>query len=478
MSETISEYRIENNKDYEIKYRKPKEMKDSGIEWLGKIPKDWEITKIKYSYNFSVGATPSSDDSSYYDFSGYRWVTIGDMKNKYIENTKTYISKKAIKETNIKINKKGSLLYSFKLSVGQVAFINNDMYTNEGIATFNSNNKNSLQFLFYIAPIFVIKNAKENIYGAKILNQKLINNANILFPIKYIEQQKIANFLDVKTAEFDNIIRKKEELIQKLEEAKKSLISEVVTGKVKIVDGELIPRKLEEMKDSGVEWLGKIPKDWELPKIKYYSKKITQGPNPKYSDEILSESNFKVLKTKDLYDKEIFYKDADNISYSIYKTCVNAKLEKNDFLIGIVGKGSIGKVNVFNSLDNKRYIFTRALGLIRLIKDKICSKYLYYFFRGNYGKEIINKGIIGSTGQEVLKTTYISNIKIPLPRINIQKTMIIFLDKKVKEIDTIIQKNKTYIEKLKEAKQSLISEAVTGKIDLRDWEIVEAGEEM
>ena len=88
------------------------------------------------------------------------------------------------------------------------------------------------------------------------------------------KQEKIANFLDEKTSQFDLIISKKEKLIERLEEAKKSLISEVVTGKVKVVktdDGyELIKRSSEEMKDSGVEWLGEIPKDWEVKKLNIY----------------------------------------------------------------------------------------------------------------------------------------------------------------------------------------------------------------
>jgi type I restriction enzyme S subunit len=127
------------------------------------------------------------------------------------------------------------------------------------------------------------------------------------------EQRKIANFLDIKTAQFDSIIAKKEQLITKLEEAKKSLISEVVTGKVKIVDGQLVPRPPEEMKDSGVEWLGMIPNEWSLPKLKYHSVRITQGPNPNYEKNIPTSERFKVLKTKDLYDKEILYSQADNI---------------------------------------------------------------------------------------------------------------------------------------------------------------------
>ncbi|MDL0413867.1 restriction endonuclease subunit S, partial [Clostridioides difficile] len=101
--------------------------------------------------------------------------------------------------------------------------------------------------------------------------------SSVKIPIAFnLDQEKIANFLDEKTSQFDSIISKKEKLIERLEEAKKSLISEVVTGKVKVVktdDGyELIKRSSEEMKDSGVEWLGEIPKEWDIKRLRFLGK--------------------------------------------------------------------------------------------------------------------------------------------------------------------------------------------------------------
>ena len=106
-----------------------------------------------------------------------------------------------------------SLLYSFKLSVGQVAFTTKELYTNEAIASFYPNEKYNLNFWYYALKTYLIENANENIYGAKLLNQDLINNANVFVPNK-LEQEKIANFLDKKTSQFDLIISKKEELIK------------------------------------------------------------------------------------------------------------------------------------------------------------------------------------------------------------------------------------------------------------------------
>ena len=131
------------------------------------------------------------------------------------------------------------------------------------------------KLLYYILVSNVIQEQiNSGINGGVVstLTQQDINNYYIPYQ-NNIEQEKIANFLDKKTLQFDSIISKKEALIEKLEEAKKSLISEVVTGKVKVVktdDGyELVKRSSEEMKDSGVEWLGEIPKNWEVKKLKY-----------------------------------------------------------------------------------------------------------------------------------------------------------------------------------------------------------------
>lgn len=211
-------------------------MKDSGVEWIGEIPKHWKMTKIKREFNFLVGGTPDSGNEDYYSSNegGFKWATISDINKKYINDTVNYISKEGVKNASIKLIPKNSLLFSFKLSVGKVAFNLSDMYTNEAIATFLSNsNFNNLEYAFYSFPIFIPENANENIYGSKILNQELIKNALIcLPPLK--EQEEIASYLNEKTAKIDRLISKTEKQIEILKKAKQSLITEVVTGKIDV----------------------------------------------------------------------------------------------------------------------------------------------------------------------------------------------------------------------------------------------------
>ena len=208
-------------------------MKDSGIEWIGKIPQDWQIAKVKHVYSFQTGWTPSTSNAAYFD-GDLPWANISDIgKTKTIYDTAKHITEEAVANSSMGISPKGSLMYSFKLSVGDVSFCGTDMYTNEAIATFLPSDKYDLRYLYYAAPLFIIKNANENIYGAKLLNQELIRNALILNP-PYNEQVSVANYLDAKCAEIDALISANEATIKKLKEYRQSIIYEAVTGKIEI----------------------------------------------------------------------------------------------------------------------------------------------------------------------------------------------------------------------------------------------------
>ncbi|MCI5129553.1 MAG: hypothetical protein D3907_13930, partial [Candidatus Electrothrix sp. AUS3] len=176
--------------------------KDSGVEWIGEVPEGWKFKKVKYCFEFQVGFTPATGISEYYSEDGETWVTIADMRQKIICDSQQRISTLAIKKYKAKKISTGSILYSFKLSVGKVAFAGMDCYSNEAIFAVFPSDHVVLSFYYYSLPIYLIKNASENIYGAKILNQDLIKNAFLIVPTKE-EQTAIAAFLDRKTAEID-----------------------------------------------------------------------------------------------------------------------------------------------------------------------------------------------------------------------------------------------------------------------------------
>ena len=202
------------------------------MEWLGDVPEDWITTKVKYKAPFQVGWTPPTKDKDNFDGDN-KWVTIRDLKGKIINKSANCISNLAVNNASMSITPKGSLLYSFKLSVGIVAFAGDDLYTNEAIASFLANKKTNLLYLYYATPLYILQNASNNIYGAKILNQELINNAILCLP-PLQEQKAIANYLDNATNKIDTLISKSTKAITLLQEKRTALISAVVTGKIDV----------------------------------------------------------------------------------------------------------------------------------------------------------------------------------------------------------------------------------------------------
>lgn len=209
-------------------------LKDSGIQWIGQIPEHWEVKRFKDTIRkYTTGGTPSKSNTSYFDGDNV-WVCISDIDDKnIIDNSKIKLTSEAINDANIVKTPKGSLLYSFKLSIGKMAFANCDLYTNEAILSIFQNKKIDLMFFYFMLPKYMNLASKENIYGAKMLNQKLIANALLVLP-PIQEQQQIAHYLDTKTQAMDTIIATIKDQIATLKELRKTLINDVVTGKLKI----------------------------------------------------------------------------------------------------------------------------------------------------------------------------------------------------------------------------------------------------
>ena len=157
---------------------------------------------------------------------------------------------------------------------------------------------------------------------------------------------------------------------------------------------------------------------WPTRKLGRLSKRITQGPNPKK----WSEDGIPCLKTKNLYSDGWVFDDLDRVPIEEYEKLKNFTLQYNDILVAIVGFGSTGKVNIFK--ESGTYIFTRALGLIRLRDGEIIPDFLTIFLNTKCGQTLIDRGVTGSTGQLIITTSYLKDLIIPIPPIEIQKKVI------------------------------------------------------
>ena len=286
------------------RYRNDDEMKDSGVEWIGKIPKEWNVTKLKNLATIVTGNTPSKNDEKNYENGIVQWIKPDNITDDFkITESKDRLSTYGLKQA--RLIPKNSALVCCIGTVGKVGISEVECTTNQQINSVVFDNKNWVNG-FGIYALISSRNEHERNSSkvvVSILNKSQQGNINMPVP-KSEEQQKISKFLNEKTAQFDSIISKKEALIEKLEEAKKSLISEVVTGKVKVVktnDGyELVERKKEEMKESGVEWLGDIPKEWLVKRIKYLLMEC-RGKSEEGLEEPLSMSQkYGLIKTSDM----------------------------------------------------------------------------------------------------------------------------------------------------------------------------------
>lgn len=209
-------------------------MKDSGIEWIGEVPEHWEMCRFKDAFRrWTTGITPDSKNYKYFESDickGYTWVTISDFLEKYISQSNLNLSDESIKLFMPPLSLKGSLMFSFKLSVGKIAFADKDLYTNEAIVSIPPNNGQCLEYYYYMLPNVLHENATENIYGAKMLNQKIIANMLMVVP-PLPEQRAIATYLDDKCSKIETIVSNLDKQISRYGDLKRSLIDEVITGK-------------------------------------------------------------------------------------------------------------------------------------------------------------------------------------------------------------------------------------------------------
>lgn len=453
------------------RYRPDDEMKDSGVEWLEKIPKDWRILKLKrITHSVKNGIWGDDEQHNSDDIPCIRILNFDRNKMQIDINDLTLRNIPKEKQKNYLLNK-GDLLIEKsgggeKNPVGFVAIYNHivpSVYANFIAKISLNDNANSNYVKYLCSDIYnkrVHMDSVNQTTGIQNLDTERYFSRVITLPdIK--EQEKIANFLDEKTSQFDLIISKKEELIKKLEEAKKSLISEVVIGKVKVVktvDGyELVKRSSDEMKDSGVEWLGEIPKDWEVKKFSNVIKISNGQVNPKispYSEMILIAPNhIKSGMGKIINLETAKEQGAESGKYICDKgDIIYSKIRPNLCKVCIAPIECLCSADMYPMKTDYKILNQEYL--------------LWILLSDNFTRYVVLES--DRVAMPKVNRESIAKFKIPTPSIEEQISLNKILKQNDRVIDNLINKTKLQIEKLKEAKQSLISEAVTGKIEILD----------
>ena len=428
--------------------------KDSGIEWLGEIPEHWEVKPFKHLVICNSEALTEKTNPEM----EINYIEIGDVNSfDGIKETSKYTFEKAPSRAR-RIVREGDVIIStvrtYLKAITSISSKFDGFIASTGFAVLTPKLIHS-GFLGNIALceglIGEIISLSKGVSYPSITSQDL-TNISIPFPSKN-EQNAIANYLDHKTAQIDTLIAKKEKFISLLQEERTAVINQAVT---KGLDPN-VP-----MKDSGIEWLGEIPEHWEVKRMKYVIKTpLKYGANESAEDEILEDPRY--IRITDFGNDGKLRKNTFK-SLSLDKA-ENFLLEEGDILFARSG-ATVGKTFFFKDYKG---VACFAGYLIKASCDPMImkSEFLYEFTNSsgyeNWKQSIFQQSTIQNIGADKY-----NQLKIGVPPIAEQQKIIDFITSKINEIDTLISKSQQEIELLKEYKTALISEVVTGKVDVRD----------
>ena len=433
-------------------YRRYERYKGSGVEWIGEIPVEWEVKPLKRVFKIVNGGTPSSSEENYWN-GEIVWITPNDLSKLtevYIKDSERKITEDGLCNCSAKKVPMNSIIISTRAPIGYVAIAGVDLCTNQGCKSLVPTKViNHEYFYYWIYSISFYLNALGQGTTFMELSNSSLSIVELLTP-SMNEQKAIANFLDQKTAEIDDLIADKEKLVELLQEKRQVVISEAVTK-------GLNPNV--RMKDSGIEWIGEIPEHWEVTKLKYITNQIIDGTHstPQYIDD-----GIPFLRVTDITNsrgKPINLDEVKYISEEEHKELIKrCNPKKGDLLVS--KNGTIGIPKVID-WDYEFSIFV-SLCLIKVNK-KVDVYYCSYYFESN----LIDTQIAFGGKTNTITNLHLDKIKefiVLLPPVEEQKVITKYINNKAGEIDLLINDIQLQIQKLKEYCQSLISEAVTGKI--------------
>ena len=424
------------------------EYKDSGVEWIGAIPKEWSVNRLKNLSAFKTGGTPPRNKGISSDNNGTPWVTPSDITDSlYVNNVEKYISDNTIKNCKYKLYPKNSILLVCIASVGKIALIDKEAYSNQQITALMTYRSYDARFILCALKAAMQKITSESLKTVvPIINTKALREIKIALP-PLPEQQRIADFLDTKCDILDRTIDAVSRQIEDLEKYKKALITKTVT---KGICKKGKPERA--MKNSGVEWIGEVPEEWSVSKVKYnFStfKKIPGKESEKYERLSLTMNG---VKHREKWTAEGL-QPKDFMSYQL--------LRKGDLVFRLIDLQNPSKSRRV-ALSHDTGLISPAYTILHADNNKMLPEYAEMFFLMMSYLDVFNA--LGSCGvRSSINNAELMKISVLVPPLAEQQQIADYLDEKCKNIDNRAQKRRQQLEWLKEYKKSLIFDYVTGK---------------
>lgn len=410
--------------------KKYENYKDSGLEWLGMVPEHWEILPFKRGVSVNNGRDYKHVKSE----DGYPVIGSGGQF--------AYASDYLYDGEVILLGRKGT--------IDKPRYFSGKFWTVDTMFYAIPNQKCIAKYMYYQALTIPFSFYSTDTALPSMTQSDLGNHLMCFPPIS--EQRIIASYLDQKVGQIDALISEKEKMVEDLKAYRSSLITETVT---KGLDKEV------EMKDSGVEWIGRIPSTWKSSKIGRIYSDIGSGTTPDSNNNLYyKEDGFNWLQTGDLTDGYI-----TETSRHISQLAIDEKHMRfypvDSIVVAMYG-ATIGKVG-FLKIETS----TNQACCVLPPSENMDAMYMFYMMQDS--KEILISNSIGG-GQPNISQSIIKEHIIPVPPLRIQKEIALYLQNKIGKIVSILSEQEHQLSDLKSYKSSLITEAVTGKIDLRDWQ--------
>lgn len=338
-----------------------REMKDSGVEWIGEIPVDWKLSKIKHHFSISSGTTPKSDEPEYWD-GDIVWITPADFKTDDVFVSKGHrnLSLEGYMVSSLQLVPAGNIIFSKRAPIGQVVINAIDLCTNQGCLAVVLNDDSDVRFYRYVMSIateeFELAGS-----GTTFKEISATSFGNILLPLtSKQEQTKCADYLDVKCSKIDVIIEKQQAIIEKLKEYKLSIINEAVTQGI---------NPDVNMKQSGYKWIGSIPEHWNM----VYAKQLfSQRKDRAFEDDeqLTASQKYGIISQKEFMDIE-----GRQVMQVLKGEEILKHVEKGDFVISMRSfQGGLEYSEVSGKISS-------AYVMLIPNRDKVCDRYYKWLFK-------------------------------------------------------------------------------------------------
>ena len=431
---------------------------DPARTWLPRLPAHWQRKRLKYLFSMVSGGTPSKDVLEYW-MGDIPWVSPKDMKSESIEDTEDHISEEAVKKSATNRVPSGTLLIVSRSGILRhtipVAITRRAMALNQDLKALLSRGRD-VEPAYYAALLRGMQAQLLTLWrkqGATVesLETELIGETEVPVPPRS-EQRAIADFLDRETAKIDALIAKQEELIERIEEKRKAAIDRAVTKGL----SPKVP-----MKQSGIEWIGEVPKHWSVKRLKHVAPYVTSGSRgwaQYYADD---GDAFIRIGNLTRHSIDLDLSDIQRVQAPVCAEGARTWLREGDLLISITAY--LGSIAVVPATIQNAYV-SQHIALARPSSGCVEPRYLAYFLLSNSGQAQFSTSGYGGT-KEGLSLDNIRELWMTAPPLAEQTEIVAFIEQEFNIATSLLAKVHAFADILRERRAALITAAVTGQIE-------------